>query len=250
MGFVQLPESIAVAQLAGARGRQRSVTVNVFAGEVVEARAMPRHSVLVLDDGPQVRNFDLDALTIDLRPGDLAAVASIAPRRRKAGPIVAIANLDRDQKEEFIGREREMLRHIGGWRRDYRSSRALWRSAGLGAVKAAAVGGAAWLALAAVLEGWIALPPAASDVAFNLSQGGAPLVLGLLTLPYLLGAALFRVRARSRAQDALVNDIWRAVGAALAHARHASQPPVPALPAPTAEDWQLGGVDLDYARAG
>lgn len=251
MGFVELPESVSLAEPRGAAGHPRRVSVNVFVGEVVEARALPEHSVLVLDHDTRPQSFDLDVLTIDLRPNDLAAVASISPRKRKSGPIIAIANLDRDQKEEFIGREREILRHVGGWRRDLRKPAALWRAAGWGAAKAVALAGGLWFALALILEERIAASPQVSELAFKLADSGAPILLGALALPYFAAAAALRTRSRARAQKAFLNEIWSAIGASLAYARQASQPVHAPQPAPAIADetWRLGGVDLDYARA-
>ena len=256
MGFVELPEAIGTASPIGASGRARVVSINVFAGEVIEARALKQHSVLVLDDAGRAKNIDLDVMTIELRPNDLAAVASISPKRKRAGPIVAIANLDRDQKEEFIGHEREMLRYVGGWRRDWRGNKPVWGASGWAITKAAGLGAIAWIALASILEGWAPVQPPLAETAFNLAQGGAPYILAGLALPFFTVMALLRVRSRARAQTAFLDEIWRAVGASLAFTRSLSAEPAAALPPPSASEaeWRLGSandglVDIDYARA-
>ncbi|MBX2856585.1 MAG: hypothetical protein KTR21_16480, partial [Rhodobacteraceae bacterium] len=238
MGFVDLPKELRSGELRRPDGKRLRYTLSIYAGEVVHARPLKpqRRSrgksasvALTLRTDHQERRFEFEHVPFGFEQGHLAGVAAVMPDRKRKGPIIAVADLDRDAKLEFAARELEMLRRLGAYGSDYRRSSAKMLSL-LGAPVRAAL-------LAALAAGAIwgvqaidAAPPTVSPaVAFSaglignellsaaqyLQSINAPFWIGVGSVPYFLTAAYLRTRRRAAFQNALLRRIWTGVSDAL-----------------------------------
>lgn len=168
------------------------------------------------------QGFEFHSLPITFHPGDVAAVAAVMPPKRKDGPIVAAANVDRNEKVDFVGREEQLLKYLSGYSRDYRRRRA-WIAAWSRAIGFGLLVGAAGLAAAAVFWPYDA-PWRVGGGFVEALLAGDPTTLG----PASLGAAVtavailhglikatLRIGRRARFQKRLLQAVWSGAADAL-----------------------------------
>ncbi|MCI4662982.1 MAG: hypothetical protein MRY63_14325 [Neomegalonema sp.] len=167
---------------------------------------------LTLENPASKAELTFDNVTLPLRRGQLAA-SIVLTRKDKALPI-ALANIDLDRKEEFVGREREILTLFSGYRIDYRTKRAaLWLLAGA-ALKAAALYFVLSLALvfgARILQN----DPELSALLKRYLVQDAPLYVAGVMFALWSAKAFFVWQGRARYQSQMLRQIWNTVGRAL-----------------------------------
>ena len=240
MGFVDLPKELRSGEVRRPDGKRLRYTLSIYAGEVVHARPLQpqRRSrgknasvALTLRTDHQERRFEFEHVPFGFEQGHLAGVAAVMPDRKRKGPIIAVADLDRDAKLEFAARELEMLRRLGAYSADYRrpsaKALAMFGAPVRAALLAALAAGAIW-----GVQAIAAADPAISpSVAFSVGLIGnemlsmaqylqsinAPFWLGVGSIPYFMISAFLRTRRRAAFQNALLRKIWTGVSDALGY---------------------------------
>lgn len=251
MAYVKLPEELRTVRVRKPDGAPATLIFSVFAGEVSLAttpagherhsedlRAAPdparkpgRRGERGYDSAHRLwirsprseQGFEFQRLPIEFDPGQVAAVAAVMTPTRKDGPIVAAANIDKNEKVDFVGREQHLLRLLGGYSRDYRGwAPMLW--GWLGAATWGVVIGAA--SFAGLNAAWAGDGGWSSASAFsNALVAGEPMAAGpaAISMAIAVSAALYggvrsslRVASRARFQRRLLKTVWGSATDALA----------------------------------
>ncbi|MCI4665202.1 MAG: hypothetical protein MRY74_10830 [Neomegalonema sp.] len=232
MAYVKLPEELRMWEVLLPDGGASRFEFSIFAGEVlrVETRSEPSHSgatTLYIRSQRGERRFDFSHLPVQFKQGDVVGVLAVLPETEDDGPILCVANLDSDQRIDFLSREPELLRLMTNDAVDLRRAAlgwgdiagALFRGALLGGV--AAVGAAIVKTLLAAASGAIgggALAMAAR-VGATLFQDPSCLVIGASAgvggFGVLMTLATLRLSRQGRFQRELLDHVWRRAGEAL-----------------------------------
>lgn len=232
MAYVKLPEELRSWEVLLPGGGSSRFEFSIFAGETigVENRGAdgdPPGASLHIRSQRGRRRFDFSRLPIKFQQGDVAGVLAILPEEEDDGPILCVANLDADQRIDFLSREPEVLRLMTREPLDLRRAAIGW-SAILGAfVRGLALGGVVTLVVSLALAGVAAGGGEAQSDAGSilaaagerLTKGGAPLLAGAAAFVLGFGALLTRralsLGRRARFQRELVDHVWRRAGDAL-----------------------------------
>ncbi len=233
MAYVKLPEELRSWEVLLANGGASRFEFSIFAGEAigVETRGGemgdPPGASLHIRSQRGRRRFDFSKLPITFKPGEVAGVLAILPDDEDDGPILCVANLDTDQRVDFLSREPEVLRLMTDEPVDLRGAAlgasdilgALARGVGLGLV--AAVLAALVLTGLEVGGGAVGADPASFVVAAGamLLGAAAPLLVGagvgFIGFAWLLTRRALRLTRRARFQRELLDHVWRRAGDAL-----------------------------------
>lgn len=233
MAYVKLPEELRSWEVLLPNGGASRFEFSIFAGEAigVEARGGdqgdPAGASLHIRSQRGRRRFDFSRLPVSFKPGEVAGVLAVLPEDEDDGPILCVANLDSDQRVDFLSREPEVLRLMTDQAVDVRRA-AIGASEILGAlVRAVGVGLAAAALTALALTGLdvgagaVAADPASIAVAAGavLLGGGAPLLAGagvaFAAFGWMLTRRAIRLSRRARFQRELLDHLWRGAGEAL-----------------------------------
>lgn len=224
MAFVKLPQDIRYLDVSKALGGRRKCRLEfaVYAGSALPGVAADDMIELASPWGAEL--FEADDLPIVFREGDVGAVMAIIPPTDESGPIISSANLDRDERADFLTREDAiwafMHRALGGQSRFQRVVCGVFATAWAGII-----GALAYLAAnfweAGVSIGFedrdaLAAAALAGLLEPNLLTVGAA-ALGVVTtlLAAILRGALRAQADRARRREAL-DLVWDTVAEAMA----------------------------------
>ncbi|MEL6980527.1 MAG: hypothetical protein AAGM38_17920, partial [Pseudomonadota bacterium] len=208
-----------------AGGRIEHFEFSMFAGETAAVERAPgsQRTALMLRSPKADKRFELRGLPDDLlAPGEAAAVIAVLPRKGDHGPIVAVANLDADERVDFRWREAELLKLLSGDARDERRRAAGRRGHLLAAAKGLGLGAAAYAAWALYHDAQALETPekllAALGAAWSVEAMAAALGVGAAAgAGFGLRSARRRGEKARRQQQAL-DVLWARVGHAFAYA--------------------------------
>ncbi len=111
MAFVKLPDDIRYLDLSKALGGRAAAPLEfaVFAGS---AAPSPDGRSVELTSPWGAELFDAEDMPVAFREGDVGAVMAMIPPEDESGPIIAAANLDRDERADLLRREPDIRRLV------------------------------------------------------------------------------------------------------------------------------------------
>ncbi len=230
MAFVKLPSSLRTVEVRRPEGGAARVDFSVFAGEIEQQQRSRKSGAARwgVRSCRQNQTFDFLELPISPERGDVVAVVAAMPSEAKTGPIIAVADVDSDQRVDFLHRETELLKLLSGYDRDYRYARIGFGALAAGVLKGLVLGLIAYLGASFVFGTLnFSLEAPIGETIARLASAGADDVRdaapGVVAAGSVAALALFHSlahrwtvnRHRARFQRNLLKAVWSAAGETL-----------------------------------